>query len=177
MAAVTESFRIAIKPVPTYSGYTSIAPERSALNATSVAPSPARRSTLRPARSSSCANISASRYDSPNGFEATTIVRRAAARDCAEAARGMIRLTSSTASNAASGAGLGVANPDAILCRSLDAALAVRCGRAISDMHITGPSARARTPVHASGVARRTALREHRARMRAMRTVRFGPPA
>ena len=47
-------------------------PSRSARNAISVAPSPGRRSTGNPRASSSCANISASRYDSPNGFEATT---------------------------------------------------------------------------------------------------------
>ena len=43
-----------------------------ALNAISVAPSPGRRSTRRPRASSNCANISASRYDSPNGLDATT---------------------------------------------------------------------------------------------------------
>ena len=40
-------------------------------NAISVAPSPSRRSTLIPRASSSWANISARRYDSPNGFDAT----------------------------------------------------------------------------------------------------------
>ena len=50
-----------------------MAPVRSALNAISVAPRPGRRLTVKPRASSSCANISASRYDSPNGLEATMI--------------------------------------------------------------------------------------------------------
>src|SRR2546423_3158352 len=48
-----------------------MAPLRSAANAISVAPRPGRRSTVKPRDSSSCENISASRYDSPNGFDAT----------------------------------------------------------------------------------------------------------
>ena len=39
-------------------------------NAISVAPNPGRRSTRTPRASSSCANISARTYDSPNGFDA-----------------------------------------------------------------------------------------------------------
>src|SRR2546429_4445236 len=49
-----------------------MAPPRSAANAISVAPRPGRRSTLKPRDSRSCENISASRYDSPKGFDATT---------------------------------------------------------------------------------------------------------
>ena len=52
-----------------------MAPSRSARKAISVAPSPGRRSTRKPRASSSWANISASRYDSPNGLEATTTGR------------------------------------------------------------------------------------------------------
>src|SRR5437868_8156412 len=49
-----------------------MAPLRSAANAISVAPRPGRRSTVKPRDSSSCEKISASRYDSPKGFDATT---------------------------------------------------------------------------------------------------------
>ncbi len=65
-----------------------MAPARRAWNATSVEPRPGRRSTVNPRASRCWASISANRYDSANGFDATVMGgpdRAAPAARCAAA--------------------------------------------------------------------------------------------